>query len=205
MDVLGTNRNSQQETASTAVQLLYSDLDCLRSASDALARGFRPVIFWASKTEGGGADSTPTPPPPPPPLSVTPRYESYGSSILHILRSFQFWVYLGKLWVFSGTLSTFFRVYWDTTTPAGRPCKLFHPHFLEPQVFIARSWHRPFCMLMKRIFIITQTTFQDCCVDFALFSNKLSRNSCIQIEESVVDPIGGRATLKGSGGGDLEE
>ena len=58
LDVLGTNRNSQQETASTEVQLLYSDLDYLRSACDAPARGFRPVIFWALKTEGGGADST---------------------------------------------------------------------------------------------------------------------------------------------------
>ena len=56
LDVFGTNRNSQQETASTAVQLPYSDLDCLRSASDAPARGFRQVIFGASKTEGGGAD-----------------------------------------------------------------------------------------------------------------------------------------------------
>ena len=58
LDLFGTNRNSQQEAASTAVQLLHSDLDCLRSASDAPARGFRLVIFWASKTEGGGADST---------------------------------------------------------------------------------------------------------------------------------------------------
>ena len=62
LDVFGTNRNSQQETASTAVQLLYSDLDCLRSASDAPARGFSPIIFWASTTEGGGAESTLPPP-----------------------------------------------------------------------------------------------------------------------------------------------
>ena len=47
------------------------------------------------------------PPPPPPPRSVTPRYKSYGRSILRILRSFQFWVYLAKLLVFSGILSTF--------------------------------------------------------------------------------------------------
>ena len=118
LDVFGANRNSQQGTASTAVQLLYSDLDCLRSGSDAPARGFRPVVFWASKTEGGGADSTLPPPPP----SVTPRYKSYGPNILRILRSFQFWVYLGKLWVFPGILSTFFRVYWYITTPPGRPC-----------------------------------------------------------------------------------
>ena len=52
LDVFGTNRNSQQETASTAVQLLYSDLDCLRSVSDALARGFRLVIFGLQRPRG---------------------------------------------------------------------------------------------------------------------------------------------------------
>ena len=64
-DVFGTNRNSQQESASTEVQLLYSDLDCLRSAHRVtlLHLGFRPVIFWASKTEEGWADSTPPPHP----------------------------------------------------------------------------------------------------------------------------------------------
>ena len=116
LDIFETNRNSQQETASTAVQLLYSDLDSLRSASDAPARGFRPVIFWALKPEGGGADSTLSSAP------VTPTYKSYCHSILRILRSFQFWVYLGKLWVFSGILSTFSGILvYHYPPPPGRP------------------------------------------------------------------------------------
>ena len=45
------------------------------------------------------------------PPSITPRYKSYDRSILH---SLQFWVYLGKLWIFSGI----FWVYWYTTTPS---------------------------------------------------------------------------------------
>ena len=39
---------------------------------------------------------------------------------------------------------------------------------------------------MKRIFIIIQTTFQDCRVHFALFSDNLSQNSCIFVAAHVV-------------------
>ena len=34
---------------------------------------------------------------------------------------------------------------------------------------------------MKRTFIITRTTFQDCGVHFTLFSDNLSRNSCLYV------------------------
>ena len=89
LDVLGTNRNSQQETASTVVQPLYSDLDCLRSASDALARGFRPVIFWALKTEGEWSGIHLPPPPRNSEIQkLWPQYIKYTTflSVLGILR-----------------------------------------------------------------------------------------------------------------------
>ena len=52
LDVFGTNRNSQQETASTAVQLPYSDLDCPRSASDAPARASDRSFFGLQRPRG---------------------------------------------------------------------------------------------------------------------------------------------------------
>ena len=105
-DRFGCIRNQQELIARVskywgATALFRSRLPALSLQSDAPALGFRPVIFWASKTKGGGEDSPP---------SITPRYKSYDRSILH---SLQFWVYLGKLWIFSGIL----WVYWYTTTP----------------------------------------------------------------------------------------
>ena len=113
----GTHSKRQQVTA---VQLLYSDLDCLRSASDAPARGFRPVTFWALKIEGGGADSTF----PSPPCSITPRYKSYGRSILRILRSFQFgyiWENYGYFQVFEYFFSGILVYHYPPPPPPPRP------------------------------------------------------------------------------------
>ena len=76
--------------------------------------------FLSFKDRGGWSGLHPAPLPP----SVTLRYKSYGRSILRILRSFQFWVYLGKLWVFSGILSTFFSDILVYHYPPGQPCLL---------------------------------------------------------------------------------
>ena len=113
----GCIRNQQELIARVskywgAAALFRSRLPALSLQSDAPALGFRPVIFWASKTEGGGEDSLP---------SITPRYKSYDRSILH---SLQFWVYLGKLWIFSGI----FWVYWYTTTPPPPPGRPWFEH-----------------------------------------------------------------------------